>query len=198
MLVGAIDGELTFYHIEGTGLSTTRADLAATHAKNGCKVVTETLPIFRLQTLFERHGITEVDFLKVDTEGSEADVLTGLDFSKTRPKVLVIESTLPNSREESHHEWEPRLLAHGYHLAYRDGLNRFYLDTPYLAWMVHFDLPPNHFDDYLPAKFLRENNKPPKYRFISTTQFLRFRILLLCYSLRFLENLKTWNTPSVF
>ncbi len=75
VLVGAIDGELTFYHVEGTGLSTTRADLAASHAQDGRKVITETLPIFRLQTLFERHGITAVDFLKVDTEGSEADVL---------------------------------------------------------------------------------------------------------------------------
>lgn len=166
VLVGAIDGELTFYHVEGTGLSTTRADLAASHAQDGRKVITETLPIFRLQTLFERHGITTVDFLKVDTEGSEADVLMGLDFGKIRPKVLVIESTLPNSREESHHEWEPRLLAHGYHLAYRDGLNRFYLDTPYLDWMVHFELPPNHFDDYLPALAIQEQKASARERAI--------------------------------
>ncbi len=47
-----------------------------------------------------------------------------------------------------------------------DGLNRFYLDTPYLDWMVHFELPPNHFDDYLPALAIQEQKASARERAI--------------------------------
>lgn len=163
-LVGASDAVLTFFHVEGTGLSTTRRDLADLYSLEGRTVLEEQREVFRLQTLFERHGVTEVDFLKVDTEGSEADVLEGLDLSRVRPKVLIIESTLPNTREENHQEWEPRLIENGYHLAYRDGLNRFYLDTPFLKWKAHFELPPNHFDGFTPALAVQEQKAAKAYQ----------------------------------
>ncbi|WP_284180317.1 FkbM family methyltransferase [Rhabdaerophilum sp. SD176] len=163
-LVGASDAVLTFFHVEGTGLSTTRRDLAELYSQQGKTVLEEQREVLRLQTLFERYAVAEVDFLKVDTEGSEADVLKGLDFGRVRPKVLIVESTLPNTREENHQEWEPHLLENGYHLAYRDGLNRFYLDTPFLMWKAHFQLPPNHFDGFTPALAVQEQKAAKAYQ----------------------------------
>jgi len=40
------------------------------------------VPAYKLSTLFENYGIPHVDYLSIDTEGSEVKVLAGIDFSK--------------------------------------------------------------------------------------------------------------------
>lgn len=40
---------------------------------------------------------TEIDFCKIDVEGSEKDVLLGYDFFNYRAKMFCIESTIPNT-----------------------------------------------------------------------------------------------------
>ena len=69
----------------------------------------------------------EIDFLKVDVEGAEADVLAGGDFKRFRPKVIVVEAVAPGSGEPAWQDWEPMLLAQGYRFALFDTLNRFYV-----------------------------------------------------------------------
>ena len=49
------------------------------------------VPVRPLQALLDEHNIVSVDFLSIDTEGSELDVLKGLDFEKTRVAVICIE-----------------------------------------------------------------------------------------------------------
>src|SRR6185295_16380429 len=67
-----------------------------------------------------------VDFLKVDVEGAEHDVLAGGDWRRHRPRVVVVEATVPGTSTPSHEAWEPILLDAGYACALFDGLNRFY------------------------------------------------------------------------
>ena len=50
------------------------------------------LPGLRLQTLLEKYGIDRIDFLSVDTEGAELDVVRSIDFEKTSIDVLCIEN----------------------------------------------------------------------------------------------------------
>lgn len=45
-----------------------------------------------LNTFIEENGITQIDFISIDTEGTELDVLKGLDLDKHSPKLLVIEN----------------------------------------------------------------------------------------------------------
>ena len=68
-----------------------------------------------------------IDFLKIDVEGGEADVLAGGDWQRFRPKVIVIEAVMPGSNEPAWGEWESFLLAQGYRFALFDTLNRFYV-----------------------------------------------------------------------
>ena len=72
----------------------------------------------------DEHALT-ADFLKVDVEGSERDVLLGGDWQRYRAKVVVLEAVAPLSGQPVWETWEPFLLAHGYRFALFDTLNRF-------------------------------------------------------------------------
>jgi len=54
--------------------------------------VTET-PCCTLQYLLDKHDIKNVDFFSLDVEGYEIEVLNGIDFTKVRPKYILIETT---------------------------------------------------------------------------------------------------------
>ena len=45
-----------------------------------------------LNTLFQKHDVTHIDFLSIDIEGYEVEALMGLDLNKYSPEVFVIES----------------------------------------------------------------------------------------------------------
>jgi hypothetical protein len=80
-----------------------------------------------LASLVTQHKVSEIDFLKIDVEGAEADVLAGGDWKDVRPRVIVVEAVAPGSMAEAWRDWEPSLLAQGYRFAFFDGLNRFYV-----------------------------------------------------------------------
>ncbi|MGH3431982.1 MAG: FkbM family methyltransferase, partial [Thermocrispum sp.] len=81
-----------------------------------------------LATVLDEHP-GHVDFLKIDVEGAERAVIQGADWSRHRPRVVVVEATRPGSSVPSFQEWEPLLLAAGYRCVLFDGLNRFYADA---------------------------------------------------------------------
>ena len=90
-----------------------------------------------------------VDFLKVDVEGMEKEVLGSADFKHVRPRVVVVEATEPNTQIPTHDAWEPLLTAKDYALVLFDGLNRFYLRAED-AWRTPiFATPPNVFDNFM-------------------------------------------------
>jgi FkbM family methyltransferase len=67
-----------------------------------------------------------IDFLKIDCEGFEKDVLLGMDFTVCRPKLLAIEATVPMSEIDVSYEWEYIVLNSGYELVRKDRVNRYY------------------------------------------------------------------------
>lgn len=77
----------------------------------------------RLDTLFRQCGVTRLDLLSIDTEGTEAEVLRGLDLPRWRPRVLVIEADTPRDEELL----DAILLPAGYHKSVRFAGNLFYL-----------------------------------------------------------------------
>ena len=96
------------------------------------------------------HVAGPVDFLKVDVEGFEREVLAGADWSSFRPRVVVMEATVPKSDEPAHEGWEPMLLEVGYRFAMFDGLNRFYAHADEPALVQRLAIPANVFDDFVP------------------------------------------------
>ena len=85
------------------------------------------MPSVTLADLCQSHGLDNVDFLKIDVEGVELDVIQGADWQRFRPKIVVVEAIVPISGEPAWQEWEPLLLAQGYQFVLFDTLNRFYV-----------------------------------------------------------------------
>jgi FkbM family methyltransferase len=127
-LVGRETGEIDFHTVARLhGLSTTVAHHAQRAKEFGVDYQTFRMPVVSLAELLQHHDIGPIDFLKIDVEGGETDVLSGGDWRRFRPKVIVIEALTPISGEPAWHEWEPFLLAQGYRFVLFDRLNRFYV-----------------------------------------------------------------------
>lgn len=89
------------------------------------------------------------DFIKIDVEGAEAAIITSTDWRQLRPTILVIEATEPWTNRLANQSWEPILLDQGYHRAYFDGINIFYLPHEHRDLQRHFLLPVNVLDHFV-------------------------------------------------
>jgi FkbM family methyltransferase len=135
--VGPQHGIMTFYEAEEESyLSTLSPEVAAEMRERGLAISEHQIEVTTLDDVFDRYCNCTVEFLKIDVEGFEGEVLKGLNLKRHRPRALVIESTQPATvpaaweRPEeigTWASWEPEVLNSGYILAYFDGLNRFYL-----------------------------------------------------------------------
>lgn len=142
-------GHLELFEVEDTGLSTTESSFADAHREAGHAVVSHRVPSMTLDEILATHAPADVHFLKVDCEGAERAALASCSFDRVRPWIVVVESTLPNSMVSVHEEWESLLTGRGYSLAYRDGLNRYYVADEHAELKERMDLPPNVFDDFV-------------------------------------------------
>ena len=156
--VGAAEGSIRFFEVventavapDATGLSTVNREIAAQHRAAGWAVAEREVPLRTLAAICAEQSPREIHFLKVDVEGAERDVLTGADFSRHRPWIVVVEATVPLSQAQNHEQWEQLLLEVGYRFAWFDGLNRFYVAAE--RWeelSPAFTAPPNIFDDFV-------------------------------------------------
>ena len=143
-------GHTTLIVFADTGLSTTVPDIAAGHVDAGVPAPEAGLevPTVTLASIAEELGEREVHWLKIDVEGLEKEVLQGWNPASLRPWLVVVESTLPNSSQSNHAEWEGLLTEADYVHVYSDGLNRFYAAAERAGELAPaFALPPNVFDD---------------------------------------------------
>src|SRR6266852_2089372 len=73
-LVGRASGEIDFHIVERLhGLSTTVEQHAQRARAFGVDYRTVRMPVMTLAQLCERHNVGQIDFLKIDVEGAEAD-----------------------------------------------------------------------------------------------------------------------------
>ena len=127
-LVGRHCGETDFHVVDRLhGLSTTVEGLAQKAKTFGADYRTVRMPVTTLAELCGKHDLGAIDFLKIDVEGAEGDVLFGGNWERFRPKVIVAEAVTPLASEQGWQDWEPFLLAQGYRFVLFDTLNRFYV-----------------------------------------------------------------------
>ena len=116
--------------------------------KKGIAAIRRMVAVVPLTEILDQYsGGRNIDFLKIDVEGWEREVLRGLDLEKYRPTVILVEATLPQTQIQSYSEWETFIIGARYSFVYFDGLNRFYLANEHIRLEKHFVLPPNVFDD---------------------------------------------------
>ncbi|MGL4222332.1 MAG: FkbM family methyltransferase, partial [Shewanella sp.] len=145
------DGFLKIWQSEVRGWATADADIVVKHEANGHKGEWLDVPSYKLKDICNKYDVKTVHFMKIDVEGFEKTVLSGMDFSIYRPWVLVIEATKPNSQEFNHIEWEDIILSSDYIFAYCDGLNRFYVAAEHSELLAALKYPPNVFDEFTTA-----------------------------------------------
>lgn len=151
-------GKIKFYEVKGTGLSTTKLEFARRHkAEHEYDVSEYEVKAQPLTDIFFEHKVTEINFLKIDVEGSEYFALKGLDLSIFRPWIILVESTLPNTQRESYGQWESLITNFKYHYVYFDGLNRFYVADEHSELDASFTVPPNYWDAFVTVKEHRLN-----------------------------------------
>lgn len=136
------EGTLRFHEVPAElGSSTFSLDRTCL-PNRGIELVEHRIPVTTLARVCEEHAESTIDFLKIDAEAHEREVIEGGDWDRFRPRIVLVEAT----RVET---WEPLLLAAGYLFAQYDGLNRYYVrveDREEL--MPRLVAPVNFFDEF--------------------------------------------------
>jgi FkbM family methyltransferase len=157
-LVGSACGEATFYLVrEFHGLSTMiegHAQAALTQFGKSADAIA--VPLTTLAALCSAQAPAAFDFLKIDVEGAEPEVLLGGDWERFRPKVIVVEALAPYTLAPAWEQWEPFLARHGYSYVWFDSLNRYYLAAEASELASRFTTAPATFDAALQFR----NTKP--------------------------------------
>jgi FkbM family methyltransferase len=96
------------------------------------------VPIRTLDTiLHEINAPTPIDFLSVDVEGHEVEVLSGFDFDRWRPRLILLEDHVDNLEK---HRF---LQARSYRLIRRVGNNGWYVPANMpidIEWSVYWEI----------------------------------------------------------
>lgn len=138
-LAGRTEGTAEFHVVEKLhGFSTTVKEHAAGASQFGAGFKTVSKPVRPLAGLIADAGLERIDFLKIDVEGAEPEVLAGMDFARFRPRVVLVEAIVPGSMQKAWAAWEPELLGQGYRFAFFDNLNRYYVAAEETALAARF------------------------------------------------------------
>jgi FkbM family methyltransferase len=142
-------GSLTFYEAAASlGWSTFSPAQAEEMRRRGFEVVERPVPVTTLAEVCAAHVDGPIDFLKVDAEGHEREVLQGGDWTRWRPRVVLVEDNLRD-------QWEGLLLGADYLFAATDGINRYYLRQEDRRLRTALEAPVSVLDDFLPYKYHR-------------------------------------------
>ena len=93
MGVGAANTEKDFYRLSADTLSTFSEDIKNKNVKEGHTLVSkQKIPVRPLTDIFSKYANeVDVDFMSIDVEGSELEVIQSNDWAKYRPRVIVVE-----------------------------------------------------------------------------------------------------------
>ena len=161
VLTGAGESVTRFFEVvEDTRLSTTKRDIAEQHQRElGYHINEYEVACTTLSAICEQHVRKPIQFLKIDVEGGERAVLDGLDLTRVRPWIIVIESTLPCSSEENYSDWEHLVLGADYSFVFFDGLSRYYVAKEHPELKKHFTSPANIQDSFITAHAVQIREK---------------------------------------
>lgn len=88
-LVGGAD-MLSTLEVNNKGLTARR--LRKNAKRQGARIVEYEVECLTFSSVMEHCGIREIDFLSVDTEGGELEILQSIDFAKNPVKVISVEN----------------------------------------------------------------------------------------------------------
>jgi FkbM family methyltransferase len=106
------------------GLSTLRADRLSEDRRYH---EFETVDVVTLDSILEAHRPASIDFVSIDVEGAELDVLAGFDLARWKPGLVLIEDHIENDAIHRH------MKRNAYRRVRRTGDNSWYVrnETPF-------------------------------------------------------------------
>jgi FkbM family methyltransferase len=115
------------YYPDGDGLSTLSQKMKDEYEQSPNEVTKNvehiSIKTYTLQKIFKEYINKKINFLKVDVEGLEYEVLIGNDWSRYRPEVICVEA---NHIET---DWTEFLVKKEYTKVFFDGINNYYTDN---------------------------------------------------------------------
>jgi FkbM family methyltransferase len=128
--IGSAEGTMTFY-LPGSnidGLATFDKEVADRLTREcSFEFKQVPVPVTTLNKIIEKASLPKINFISIDVEGFEQQVIESADLKKYRPEVLCIEATESLSTMPSYYKWEHLLFKNDYLFAMFDGLNRYYV-----------------------------------------------------------------------
>lgn len=150
--LGGQKGEAPFYVLdEGGGHSTMVEGIARQLQKDmNARVSERRVPVRTLADVLDEYTQGRpIDLLKIDAEGAEAEILSGAQLGKYRPKLIIIEVMKPFQQIDASQQSTRILEGHGYLLGYEDGLNKFFVAEESKELLALLRYPPSVFDNYI-------------------------------------------------
>jgi|694.fasta_scaffold101006_1 FkbM family methyltransferase len=134
-----------------SGLSSLDQKNAANTESLGLLTETRIIHIRRLDDILLDIGLPEKDFefLKVDVEGFELEVINGLNLHRYRPRIILCEVTEPNTctKTENFAELCRVIESYDYTRVFFDGLNQWWCQATFFPELSqHFHVPPGVMD----------------------------------------------------
>lgn len=163
-------GQRDFYEVQDyTELSTFSLEIANKLESEGKSIRRQKVEVITGSQLVNKYCPERtVDFMKIDVEGAEKEIITSFDFYNFRPRILIVESTIPGAQFpgwmnineiETHKEWEADILAASYSFALFDGLNRYYVREEDSNFLRYFDIGICHWDNFEQSKSFNRINE---------------------------------------
>jgi len=123
--IGAAAGTLTLHYLRPgaeswtSGIASLRKEALLGHrhkiADFDARLASVEVRVLPLERLLAEHGIAALDFLQIDAEGLDAEILRGLDLARLRPAVIAFEHA--NLAPPELAACRAQLAAHGYAFA---------------------------------------------------------------------------------
>ncbi|YAF95883.1 MAG: FkbM family methyltransferase [Nodularia sp. CChRGM 3473] len=146
-----IEGELEFFQVVGQpGNSTLNKEIAdQIIQERGLDICQYTISVKTLTEICNQYVKQKIDFLKIDVEGLEEQVILGGNWELFRPTVLVIETTLPNTNIRNGNNIHLFLKNKNYQYVFFDGINDYYISKESSYLEKYFSFPVNTLDNYI-------------------------------------------------
>lgn len=125
--IGSVGGHLKLRVYRSGGLSTLSDELKekyeAINSESTNKYDEVRVAVTRLDEVLKRSKVEQIDFMKIDVEGFEVEVIKSNNWKLYRPHVLCIESGITAL------ETRAMLTDYSYKHVFNDGLNDYYVDV---------------------------------------------------------------------
>jgi FkbM family methyltransferase len=132
------EGSVEFFCQENRPMGTTSASAAEKlrASWNFQPSPRQLIPARTVDSLLREHGMEQVDFVSIDVDGGEVDVLKGFNLAHAKPKLICIETNLRQVESglwpREHVDEINRILrGYGFHPLKNHGANTFYSKDRY-------------------------------------------------------------------